>query len=694
MDTLRERGNLFIEHHEQGKPAVLKFDHELLIDGRTLEHPVNYNLLRILPEPGVEIDPDQRPFVVVDPRAGHGPGIGGSKYDSQVGVAMRAGHPVYFVTFRPEPEPGQTLLDVGRAEALFLEEVARRHPGAPKPCVIGNCQAGWAVAMLAAVRPELMGPIVLNGAPLSYWAGVEDKNPMRYTGGLLGGKWLATLTSDLGNGKFDGAWLVHNFENLNPANTLWSKQYNLYSRIDSEGPRYLDFEKWWGGFFLLNAEEMDFIVNNLFIGNKLGRGAIQLPDGRFINLLNIRAPIVIFASFGDNITPPQQALNWIVDVYRTDEDILKDDQVIVYTLHEEVGHLGIFVSGGVACKQHAEFVNTMDMIEILPPGLYEMVIENKNPFVRRADLIKGDYVVRFERRKLDDIRALDDGRRDEDYFTSVAAVSDINDQMYRMFLQPWVKLFSNEQTARILRAMHPNRMNYYLWSDMNPWLAPIKALAEQIRENRRPVVDDNYYATLERDQSENIVNALNAYRDFRDNLERNVFKAIYGPFGFGALFPAEPVEVPLDPEREAAAAAEIERLRNSMEEGGLGEAVTRIVMAAVLRMGMIDHRTFAVRDEIRQMYPKEVAATPEQARQRIRDQFFMLVLDEDRAIRALAKLLPTREDRVLALETAGRLLMIEGADLHADGPLVRKLCEGLELDVPELVEAVAQGEPA
>jgi hypothetical protein len=46
------------------------------------------------------------------------------------------------------------------------------------------------------------------------------------------------LTGDLGAGRFDGAWLVQNFENLDPANTLWSKQYNLYANVDSEGPRY------------------------------------------------------------------------------------------------------------------------------------------------------------------------------------------------------------------------------------------------------------------------------------------------------------------------------------------------------------------------------------------------------------------------------------------------------------------------
>jgi hypothetical protein len=65
----------------------------------------------------VVIDPKKRPFIVFDPRAGHGPGIGGMKHDSEIGVAMNAGHPCYFVGFLPEPVPGQTIEDVCRAEA-------------------------------------------------------------------------------------------------------------------------------------------------------------------------------------------------------------------------------------------------------------------------------------------------------------------------------------------------------------------------------------------------------------------------------------------------------------------------------------------------------------------------------------------------------------------------------------------------
>ncbi len=316
-DVMRQRGNQYREHLAETAPHVLDFKAELVVDGRQLDRPVNYCLVRIIPPADVEIDPERRPFVIVDPRAGHGPGIGGFKADSEIGVALKAGHPCYFIGFLPEPMPGQTIEDIARAEALFLKKVAEMHPEADgKPCVIGNCQAGWAVMMLAAIRPELFGPIIIAGSPLSYWQGVHGKYPMRYTGGLLGGSWLTAFTSDLGNGKFDGAWLVQNFENQNPANTLWTKQYNLYSKIDTEAPRYLGFERWWGGHVNLNAEEIQFIVDELFIGNNLAAGKIQTSEGLAIDLRNIRSPIVVFCSEGDNVTPPQQALGWILDLYR------------------------------------------------------------------------------------------------------------------------------------------------------------------------------------------------------------------------------------------------------------------------------------------------------------------------------------------------------------------------------------------
>ena len=388
-DVLRQRSDQYYVEKAKAVPHVLRFEHELVLDGRTLARPVNYGLVRVQPPAGVSIDLRKRPFVVVDPRAGHGPGIGGFKADSELGVAMRAGHPCYFVGFTPDPMPGQTIEDIMHAEAAFLEKVIALHPDAEgKPCVIGNCQAGWAVMMLAATRPELFGPIIMPGSPLSYWAGVEGRNPMRYSGGVLGGSWLTALTSDLGAGQFDGAYLVENFENQNPANTLWTKNYHLWSNVDTEGARFLEFEKWWGGHVNLNAEEMQWIVDQLFIGNRLATAEIVTRDGVRIDLRNIRSPILCFCSQGDNITPPQQALGWIVDLYQKDDDIRACAQTIVYAIHDSIGHLGIFVSGGVAKKEHQEFASNIDLIDVLPPGLYEAVMTPKTADAANAELVE------------------------------------------------------------------------------------------------------------------------------------------------------------------------------------------------------------------------------------------------------------------------------------------------------------------
>src|ERR1700744_6272610 len=136
LDILRQRGNTYLEHSAQEVPHVLTFQAELVRDGRTLTRPVNYALARIIPPPDVRIDPTKAPIIVVDPRAGHGPGIGGMKHDSQIGVAMAAGHACYFIGFLPNPMPGQTIEDVCRAEAVFVADVAARHPeAAGKPVV-------------------------------------------------------------------------------------------------------------------------------------------------------------------------------------------------------------------------------------------------------------------------------------------------------------------------------------------------------------------------------------------------------------------------------------------------------------------------------------------------------------------------------------------------------------------------------
>jgi len=665
-DVLRQRGNQYREHMAETAPHVLDYKVELVVDGRKLERPVNYGLVRVIPPDGITINPKLRPFVVVDPRAGHGPGIGGFKADSEIGVAFKAGHPCYFVGFLPEPVPGQTIGDIARAEAIFLEKVIAAHPEASgKPCVIGNCQAGWAIMIVAALRPELFGPIIVAGSPLSYWAGVHGKNPMRYSGGLLGGSWLTALAGDLGNGKFDGAWLVQNFENQNPANTLWTKQYNLYSKIDTEAPRYLGFEKWWGGHVNLNAEEIQFIVDELFVGNNLAAGRIQTADGTTVDLRTIRSPIVVFCSKGDNVTPPQQALGWILDLYDSVDDIRSYGQTIVYTIHESVGHLGIFVSGGVAKKEHGEFSSNIDLIDTLPPGLYEAVFEGKAQDTTNPDLASGNWIMRCEARTLDDIRALGGNDiADDRRFATAARVSEINLSLYRTFMQPMVRAMVPAPVADWIRQFHPLRLQYELFSDQNPFMAPVARLAEQVRANRKNVDNDNPVLAAQENMSKRIEAALDSWREASETWAERMFMTIYGSPTLQAAVGVDPSgtqrlrKASKNPLHRELMQKRIAELKALVGAGGLRAAVIRSLIYVGMNRAAVDERGFELARRIREAHGDMPVA---EFKELVREQFNILLIDQKAALEAIPSMLPADvEGRQKAYELIHQVLRARG----------------------------------
>jgi hypothetical protein len=529
-DTLRQRANNMIAHERAGLPPLLDFKYETLLDARQFDNPVNYALLRITEIGSIHagdcVDPNKPPVIIIDPRAGHGPGIGGFKRESEVGMALNEGHPVYFVVFFPEPAPDQTLADVLHALRRFIEEVARRHPSKP-PVLYGNCQAGWAVALLSADCEGLLGPAVLNGSPLSYWAGESGANPMRVAGGLLGGAWLAHLTADLGDGRFDGAWLAQNFENLKPEKAIWEKYAHLFANVDTEGERFLEFERWWNGFYFLSREEILAIVENLFIGNKLEQGLLRICEGCWADLRRIQNPLVIFASYGDNITPPHQALGWIPVVYKDTEDLKRAGQRIVYMTNPHVGHLGIFVSASVARLEHRAILESLDDIEALEPGLYEMKIDNPSG---DPDCHKPAYSVHFEPRKVEDLKV--DYPREA--FERVRQLSELNESIYRTFVSPWVQTLGTPWTAEALKWLHPMRSSRYLFSEsFNPWMHGIAVLAGTVAKNRRPLPRDHPLIERERAALGDIGVAMEDAREARDAGYERAFALLYGDLTAG-----------------------------------------------------------------------------------------------------------------------------------------------------------------
>ncbi|SAL24941.1 PHB de-polymerase domain-containing protein [Caballeronia cordobensis] len=649
-DTLRQRGNNFIEQTKRGLEPVLHFAYDTLMDGRTFERPVNYALLRIVPPEGVVVDPLKRPYLVIDPRAGHGPGIGGFKDDSQVGVALRAGHPVYFVTFFRDPQPGQTLLDVCAAEQRFVKHVRELHPESPKPAIVGNCQGGWAAMMIASSQPDDTGPIVINGAPMSYWSGAwsegEGDNPMRYSGGMLGGTWLASLTADLGNGKFDGAYLVENFENLNPANSLWDKYYHLFDKIDTEPPRFLDFERWWGGYYLMNREEIEWITRNLFVGNQLWSGETRGLSGTSFDLRAIKTPIILFASMGDNITPPQQAFNWVADIYGSTDEIKSRGQVIVGLMHKNIGHLGIFVSGKVAKKEHTQIASVLEAIESFPPGLYGMEIAER----KGADG-KTEYDVSFHERRLEDLTARFNRfeRADELPFQAVKQVSDFNQRAYELFAQPFVQSMANDTTAAMLRAFHPLRAQRWMLSDLNPWLAWLGPAADAVKAARKPAsvpaTERDVLRKAEHCGSDMISASLDFYRAMRDAATEAMFFSVYGNM-FSAHQPQTQEHEAHEHKTDPRELPFVQDALASIAHGGYAEAVARVACLLVDHDEPLPLARMVLRQELMAAYADYLPEKPRDEWRRIRgEQEIIVRYEPEQALSTLPDLLNDNEDR-------------------------------------------------
>ena len=356
---------------------------------------------------------------------------------------------------------------------------------------------------------------------------------------------------------------------------------------------------------------------------------------------------MVFCSKGDNITPPQQALDWILDLYDSEDDIRAWGQTIVYTVHEKVGHLGIFVSGGVARKEHDEFASNIDLIDVLPPGLYEAVLTPKGEAVDNPDLVTGEWLMRCEARTLDDIRAMGgNDLADERKFEAAARLSDINLALYRAFAQPAVRALVSPPVAEAMRRMHPLRLSYEMFGPRNPWMAWIAGEAERVRGRRSPVGEGNALAAAETVVSRQIVEGLDAWRKAMERLSEDAFHAIYGTPALQAALgiDASSTERPRKAERsklhESLVARRIEALRADITRGGLCEALVRALVWVGMARNAADERGFAAIIRLRDAHPASRQRTLADFKAVVREQYLMLVLDEEAAVRAIPGLMP------------------------------------------------------
>jgi hypothetical protein len=338
---------------------------------------------------------------------------------------------------------------------------------------------------------------------------------------------------------------------------------------------------------------------------------------------------------GDNITPPQQAFNWVADVYGTTEEIKAHGQVIVGLVHESIGHLGIFVSGKVARKEYTQIVGVMESIEALTPGLYAMKIE-----VRAG----GGYDVSFVERSLEEVsgRLNRFGRGNERAFEAAKAVSEFNQRAYELFMRPLVQGMAHEDAARLAREMHPLRMQRWLLSDLNPWMAALGPMASAVRAARTPMAPEAPARRLERGMSEALAAWLDYGRDIRDAASESSFFQLYGNLPATPPATAASTAAPADVRDEPFAREVIA----SMAKGGYVEAVARVA-ALLARTGhAIPLARLDLKRELIRKYDHLLPHIEAAEWRRIRgEQEVAANLEPDRALATLPKLVAKAADR-------------------------------------------------
>jgi hypothetical protein len=348
----------------------------------------------------------------------------------------------------------------------------------------------------------------------------------------------------------------------------------------------------------------------------------------------------------------------------------------------------------VGAKEDEEFVQLIDVIDCLSPGLYEMVISPRPADVPRGGFVSGDWIAHFEARSLDDIRALGRNSPEDDRaFAAVARLSELNLSIYRSFMQPLVRTLANQSAADLAQSLNPLRLSYTIFADRNPWMKGVQKLAAAIAADRRPAAADCPFLVLQAQISEQITAALDAYRVARDQLAEQMFFAFYGsPFVQAFLGLNKESEVRpfpgTSPEKLAARQVQADASAAKLRTGGFDEALTRAVLYVIAAEQMIDQRSALALNVARQ---KLMHLSLAAFKAMVRDQAFLLQLERERAVEALASLIPDASTRKELLKQVHAIVGAGDAPLAAERDRLAELSQVLAAPIEKTAALVPSG---
>ena len=310
----------------------------------------------------------------------------------------------------------------------------------------------------------------------------------------------------------------------------------------------------------------------------------------------------------------------------------------------------------------------MDMIDLMPPGLYEAVITGIDETVENPELVQGDYLFSLEARTLDHIRKVGGNSPEDDRaFATVARVSEITQGIYSTLIRPTVRSAVTETSAELMRHSHPNRLWFEMFADANPLMRPVADWAETVRGNRRLASPNNPFLAFEHMMSDIITNGLELWGKARDAAAEAFFFNIYSSSVLQAMVGLRGDETSVsrrierDLAREAAAKQAAVHLEQRIDEGGLIEAAVRALIYVRLPEGKVDERGYAALKQISGELPAARRVGFARFKEIVKEQYLILLLDAERAITALPRLLPSnRRQCEEAMALVHRVLAARG----------------------------------
>jgi hypothetical protein len=257
--------------------------------------------------------------------------------------------------------------------------------------------------------------------------------------------------------------------------------------------------------------------------------------------------------------------------------------------------------------------------------------------------------MRCEQRTLDDLRGLGgNSPEDERRFATAKKVSEINLSNYRTYMQPWVRAMAAPGMAEWMRKLHPLRLSYEIFGGEGPLMKRVSAQADAIREHRKPVTKTNPFMEAQETISKGIVNALDKWRDAQEALSESMFLAIYGSPALQAAVGIDPNANPsprpeMSAEHRKTLDARIAELKSKIAHGGLRESGIRALLYVGMARGIVDERSL---EALRRMRREDTGSRLGIAEFKllVREQFFMLLLDQEDALAAIPKMLPADRD--------------------------------------------------